>query len=455
MLIEAIKSEGLAHISYLICDGIQAAVVDPRRDCEIYVEKAAQQGARITHIFETHRNEDYAIGSVPLARLTGAKIYHGAELPFHYGNTVTDKDHFMVGRLRLEVIKTPGHTFESISVALADTDFSADPVAVFTGDALFIGDVGRTDFFPGREQETAENLYHSIFSKLLPLGDDVNIYPAHGAGSVCGAGLADREFSTLGFERKHNPMLQKSREEFIKYKMGERHYKPPYFSRMEKFNLEGPPPTAPAQPQPCSVKQLEQAMTDGAQVIDLRSPEAYAGAHIPGSIALPLDMIPAYAGWFLDYDRDIVLVNDDFAQVGAAVRYLYRIGYEKVTGFLAGGILAWEVSGHAYETIPDLFAGDLTERLKNAPASFTLLDVRSRDEFEEGHLPGAVHAYLGFLPAELKKLPAKLPAVTFCGSGRRAIIAASVLRNNGFKSVENCFGSMMACAALGATVVRN
>jgi hydroxyacylglutathione hydrolase len=243
MFLQIIRSEGLFHLSYLIGHDGRAAVIDPRRDCRIYVDMAHSRGARIEYIFETHRNEDYVIGSKELAHLTGAEIRHGGRLDFEYGRAVADGDTFDLGDLRLEILETPGHTFESISIAVTDTGFGEAPVAVFTGDALFVGDVGRTDFFPDRAEEVAGLLYESIFRKILPLGDQAILYPAHGAGSVCGEGMAEREFSTLGMERISNPVLQmKDRDVFIRFKASEHHDKPPYFRRMEKYNLEGSAP---------------------------------------------------------------------------------------------------------------------------------------------------------------------------------------------------------------------
>ncbi len=243
MFLEKIKSEGLAHLSYILGDGGKAAVIDPRRDCEIYRSIADREGCRITEIFETHRNEDYVIGSTELARRTGATIRHGAALPFSYGEAVTEGDEFRLGDLTLKILQTPGHTDESISIVLYERGAGDTPVGVFSGDALFIGDTGRTDFFPDRREEVAGLLYDSIFNKLLPLGDQTILYPAHGSGSVCGSTLSAREFSTLGLERRRNPGLQvKNRDEFVARKAEEFHYLPPYFQRMEILNLEGTPP---------------------------------------------------------------------------------------------------------------------------------------------------------------------------------------------------------------------
>ncbi len=453
MFIEKIKSEGLAHLSYIVGDGDEAVVIDPRRDSDVYVEIANREGVQIKHIFETHRNEDYVIGSCDLARRTGAAIHHGSGMDFAYGKTVQDGDEFAIGDLQLRVLHTPGHTMESISLVLADRNYGDTPVSVFTGDALFVGDVGRTDFYPDRAREVAGMLYDSIFNKLLPLGDQTILYPAHGAGSVCGDSMASREFSTLGHERRHNPALQKTgREEFIDYKVNEHHDQPAYFRKMEAYNKDGAPPLdGLPSPPPMTPTALVSAVQEGAVIVDLRSPEAFAGAFIPGSLAIPLDMLPAYAGYLLGYDHDLVLVPEYRGQVPVAVRYLVRMGYERIAGYLKGGMHAWEVSGREFDRIGAVHANALTERL-NGDADFTLLDVRKMPEFEAGRLDGAMHVFLGDLQSRLDKIDKSKPVVTFCGSGRRAIIAASILKRNGFKQVEDALGSMEACERVGCLI---
>jgi hydroxyacylglutathione hydrolase len=454
LFLERVHSPGLAHISYIVGDNGKAAVIDPRRDCDVYVEIANQHAARIAHIFETHRNEDYVIGSLELSAMTGADIYHGSELPFAYGNAVTEGDTFDLGDLRVQVLSTPGHTFESISLALADLSISEQPFAVFTGDALFVGDVGRTDFFPNRREETAGLLYDSIFGKILPLGDHVLVFPAHGAGSVCGANLSTREISTCGWERLHNPALQRTdRSEFILYKMAEHHHKPPYFTRMERYNLEGAPPLdRTSRPAPFGAREFEHAIGDGMVAVDTRGPEAFGGAHIPGSIAIPLELIPVYAGWLLSYDQPVGLVVDRLEDVRTAVEYLLRIGYDSVTAYLEGGMRAWQTDGREFEGVRQVHIGEIERRLDQRE-NFTLLDVRSGSEFRAAHLPRAVNIYLGELPNRLGELPPARPITTFCGSGHRAVIAASLLMRAGLTQVESCLGSMAAWRASGRPVV--
>ena len=454
MFMETIYTPGVAHLSYILGDGGQAAVIDPRRDTTIYLEIARRHGANITHVFETHRNEDYVIGSLDLAARSGAVIHHGSQLDFRYGAPVNEGDEFQLGDGKLSVLHTPGHTLESISIVYRDLAFSDDPLGVFTGDALFIGDVGRTDFFPDRAEEVAGMLYDSIFQKLLPLGDHVLLWPAHGAGSVCGSGMADRNFSTLGYERQHNPALQKGdRNAFIASKLAEDHFYPPYFKQMEKYNLEGPPPLVELpRPKSLAPNDFAQAMVDGMQVVDVRSPEAYAGAHLPGSFSLPLNMLPAFAGMFLEYTRPLGLVVEEDAQIDEAVRSLVRIGYDHIAAFLAGGLHAWETSGRRYESIPAIHIEDLEKRI-DAGDRFTLLDVRSQEEFQSGHLRGAKQIFVGDLPQKLDQIAGGRPVTTYCNSGQRAMIAASLLRQRGIEPVENCLGSLAACKSLACEMV--
>lgn len=455
MFLEVIRSKGLAHLSYILGHKGEAAVVDPRRDCRIYLETARQKGTAITRIFETHRNEDYVIGSRELARRTGAEIYHGSRLDFHYGRPVAEGDRFSVGDLVLTVLETPGHTDESISLSLTDAGFGSDPIGVFSGDVLFVGEVGRTDFFPDRAEEVTGLLYDSIFKKILPLGDHVILYPAHGAGSVCGEGMAEREFSTVGYERLFNPALQsRDREAFIQRKTGEQHYTPPYFRRMEKLNLEGCAPSVCElrEPRPMDAEAFKHRVSQGAFILDVRSPEAMGGALIPGSQGIPLEMVPSFAGWFLPYDEDIVLVVHDSGEVKQTRNFLLRLGYDRVAGFLEEGLHAWEISGSSYETIPSIHARELVQRIRKNE-DFTLLDVRTAAEFKKARLPDAKHVYLGELPGRLDEVPEDRPVVTFCGSGQRAVIAATILKKNGYENVENCLGSMAACGATGCPIL--
>lgn len=266
--------------------------------------------------------------------------------------------------------------------------------------------------------------------------------------------MADREISTLGYERRFNPALQVTgRAEFIGRKIREQHDHPPYFGEMERLNQNGsaPPVGDPVRVPPLSADVFEEETDKGAVILDVRSAEAMGGAMIPRSLGIPLDMLPAFAGWYLSYDRDILLVVQDGEEVDTAARFLSRLGYDRVSGFLDEGLHAWETTGRDYQTIPSIHARELVRRI-DTKEEFVLLDVRKESEFRSGHLPGALHIYVGELPDRLDLVPADRPIVTFCGSGKRAIIAATVLKQNGFRQVENCLGSMAACAAAGCPV---
>lgn len=443
MFLEKIKSPGLAHLSYIIGADGQAAVIDPRRDIEVYEEIAAANNARITWVFETHRNEDLVSGAGLLAGRTGATVYHGpnAAGDVRYAQTARDGTTVQLGDLRLKVMETPGHTDDSISIAAYDDANGKDAVAVFTGDALFIGDVGRTDFYPERAEEVAGLLYDSL-QRILELGDQAIVLPAHGAGSVCGSGMADRDFSTLGHERQNNPRLQiRDRDEFIRLKVAEHHYQPPYFRLMEALNLSG---TEPMQPQPVALG-IDDVKGLGDQVVrvDVRSTEAYASAHLPGSLCVPADKIPAFAGWFLEAEQRLVLIAENADQAWQAARHLGRIGFDRVEGYLAG-IMDWVTAGEPFATIEFADTATVEQRLNRKPADWQLLDVRGVEEVEAQRMPEAVHTYVGELPGKLHELDSNKSWTVMCASGQRAAIAASVLESNGYNNVDVYLGSMAA-----------
>lgn len=457
MFVEKVKSEGLAHLSYVVGAGAEAAVIDPRRDWSVYVEIARRYGCRIAHIFETHRNEDLVSGAAALSAATGAPVHHGPnpEAAVAYADTVREGDCFELGSLKLRVFETPGHTDDSLSFAIYDTDFGKEAVGVFTGDCLFIGDVGRTDFYPDRAEEVAGLLYDSLFKTLLPLGDQCLVYPAHGAGSVCGSGMADREFSSLGYERRNNPMLQiTDRDAFIRHKVGEHHYQPPYFREMERINLEGAEAaTAPLAPPPLPPKAFSEVVKRGAVPVDTRGITAFLGSHVPGSLALPVGMIPAFAGWLLETGTPIALIASDGTAAEQAARHLARIGYDSVRGMLKGGLASWATAGNGFGSVPVVDVDTVKQRVSDKPAGWTLLDVRGLDEVEAGIVPGAQHIYAGELPSKLDRLSKDGSTTVMCGSGARATIAASVLLRHGFRDVDVFLGSMQAWKARGRETV--
>ena len=454
MFIEKIKSEGLSQLSYLVGGGGKAVVIDPRRDCEIYIEKATQLGCRITHIFETHRNEDLISGAPVLASMTGARVYHGPNAAgnVEYAETLAEGDSCTTGEVRVEVLETPGHTDDSVSYVLHDQAFGDDAVAVCTGDALFVGDVGRTDFYPDRAEEVA-GLLHDSLQKLLRLKDHVYVLPAHGAGSVCGDNMANRDFSSIGYERKHNPMLQiTDRKEFIAAKLDEQHYQPPYFRLMEKLNLEGGTPTARVLvPKPLDMAEFRE-ISERTVLVDVRDVSAYLGAHVPGSFALPVGMLAAFAGWLLKPEDTLTLIADNDTQAEAAARHLARIGFDKVAGYFALPMPAWAANGLAFESVPTLAVEDVAQRVEEQPDNWQLLDVRSHSEVEGGVIAGANHIYVGHVPEKVDSLSADTHYTVMCASGARATVAASVLLNNGIRNVDVFMGSMGAWQNAGHSV---
>ena len=455
MFLKKIKSEGLSQNSYFIGSDNEAVVIDPRRDCQVFIDIAQQEEMTIKWIFETHRNEDYVIGSIELAQRTGAEIYHGSKLDFKYGQPLEGGQEFLFGKLKLTAIETPGHTDESMSYALADVDTSEKPLMVFTGDTLFVGDVGRTDLYgPNEAPRLAEELFDSIFNKLLPLGDEVIIYPAHGAGSVCGGDISQREESTLGIERTLNPVLQKKREEFIEHKVSEHHSRPTYFLRMEQYNLEGPPvlDRLPI-PVPLKPKAFLEQIKQGAIVVDTRKPSAFGGAHIKGSISIWLERIPSYAGWVLSYDKPILLVLEDKNYLENAVRLLYRLGYDNITGYLVGGIEGWYKQALPVEHFGLLSVHELKKWL-NQENSLFLLDVREENDWEQGHIPGSVNIFSGYLQDRIKELPKDKSIIVICKVGNRASLGASVLSQAGFKEVHNVLGGMIAWKSAGYDITK-
>lgn len=456
MNFKRIKSEGLAHVSYFISSESEACVIDPRRDIEDYIEAAYEEDATIKYIFETHRNEDYVIGSMELAQDGNAEIYHGPGLNFKYGNTLQEGQEFRIGNLKITWLYTPGHTDESVSYVLYDLDSGPEPIMVFTGDALFIGDTGRIDMYgEDEERRLAGNLYDSLFNKILPLGDHVIVCPAHGSGSVCGANISEREQSTIGIEKKQNPALKlTNKEEFIRFKMDENHFYAPYFQMMEKYNLEGAPllKTRP-KPKPMSPKEFQAKMEKGAFCVDTRDPTDFGGAHIAGAYNIILDGLPLFSGWVLTYDKPLLLIVKDYKDLEEAIRFLNRLGYDNIIGYLTGGIIGWYSHNFPTKSIPLLTARELKEKIENNEDIF-ILDVRSQDEWKGGHIESAHHIYIGELKTKLDQVPHGKQIVTLCGNGTRASLAASLLRKEGYKNVMNVLGSMKAWNSGGYPVVK-
>jgi hydroxyacylglutathione hydrolase len=442
MLFKRFESEGLAHYSYLIGDGGRAVVIDPRRDCDVYVQAATQEGTRVTHVLETHRNEDYVIGSVELASRTGAVILHSAhdDLAYGYGEPIRDGDTLKIGRLRLEALHTPGHTLGHMSYLLYEP--GGAPWIVFTGDTLFAGDVGRTDFY-GRDrlEEITGLLYESLFHKILPLGDEVIVCPAHGAGSVCGTAIADRTWTTIGLERKHNPKLQYTdKADFVQH-VGRMLEYPPYFRMMEKLNLEGPPILGRLpSPTPLSPEVFAKRAED-AHVLDTRMELGFGSAHVSGALSIWEEGVSSFAGWFLSYDKPVLLVTET-NDVSRAVRYLIRLGFDRLDGFLAGGMLAWHKAGLDSRRIEAATVQDLCHLL-DTDEDVWVLDIRSDEEVERKEIPVAHHIHITQLLERLGEVPRDRPVYIFCGSGLRSMIAASLLRRDGRENLTVVLGGLM------------
>ena len=455
LFFEHIVSRGLAHNSYLIGSGTTAAVIDPRRDCRFYLELASRHECSITHIFETHRNEDYVIGSLELQRQCGAEIYHGSRMDFSYGNPVMEGDRFTLGSLEITVIETPGHTEESISLVVRDPGVSDQPYMVFCGDTLFAGDIARTDFF-GRERngEMAEKIFSSITEKLLPLGDGVIVCPAHGAGSVCGGDIADLPFTTVGYERRTNPVLLLGKKRFVEKRLTEVPYVPPNFRTMETYNQHGAP-LRDREPflRPLTVADVNAACKTGCQLIDIRAPTSFSAGHIPGSLSIWQNGISAFLGWYAGNEKPIIFI-DDFNQNTEDVRLqCFRMGFDNTAGFLAGGFSAWARAGLEIATLPTCSVRELLEFLGTKHAF--LLDVRDiRNRRAVGHIPGSVHVYVGELPQHLDRVPTAEPVYVYCDTGYKGSLAASYLAAQDYRNVTNVLGGMTAWKQAGYRIER-
>lgn len=447
MILRKFKTPGIAHVAYLIGDRGEAAIVDPRRDVDEYLSFARQNGLRIRWVVETHRQEDFVFGSAELAKITGAKIVTGDHELFGHGDIqLRDGERLPVAGMTLQALHTPGHTPESTCYAVYLPDAPKRAWAAFTGDTLFIGETGRTDLTDRRRTgENAALLFDVIHQKLLPLGDQTILLAAHGSGSVCGGNIAERDDSTIGFERSYNPVFVKSRDEFVAAKIRERIPRPPYFQHMEKVNLRGglPPGKKPSAVPLLSPKDFASESKLGV-VIDAREPEAFAGGHLPGSLSIWLAGLPVFGGWLADENSRIFLVLDRIDDLESALLHLSRIGIDGVEGVLAKGFEGWRDAGLPIERSDTISARELGHSLDR----HAVLDVRDDSEFEdEGHIPGATHLYVGYLDQHLRRVEQDLkgkPVAVVCSVGHRAGVATSILRRHGFGQVANVLGGMTA-----------
>jgi hydroxyacylglutathione hydrolase len=438
----------------MVCSKNEAIVIDPRRDCQIYADIASKWGAIIKYIYETHRNEDYVVGSLELSKIAGSKVFHGKGLKWGYGEAVKDNQEFYLGSLKIRALHTPGHSPESTSYVLYDTESEDQAVIVFTGDLILVGDVGRTDFLGSKMTPMmSEKMYDSIINRLLPLGESVIMCPAHGSGSVCGGKIKEREISTLGIEKATNPMLKLSKEDFIAYKIAEQHETPPYFKKMEEYNLKGPPILGNLlSPPSLKSSTFRDKMRKNAQIIDTRSPSAFGGTHIKGSYSLPPKRL-SYVGWVLTYDRPILLVIENIEALDFSVRNLVRLGFDRIEGYLVGGVESWYKDGLPFAEVHLISVQDLRRRIISQD-DVTIIDVRRRSEWDEGHIEGSTHFYLGQLEKNADKILKQKPVVVICKTGNRSSFGASIFLRKGFKKVYNCLGGIEAWNKSGFPLIQ-
>ena len=450
MFFQRLKTPGLGHNAYVLAcgDGL-AVVIDPRRDVDDYLRLARENDLSIAYVLETHRQEDFEFGSRTLAHMTGAKIVGGSHALF--GETdvkLEDDEELKVGTTRLVALATPGHTPESMSYAVYVADSGDKCWGVFTGDALFVGDTGRTDLpDPEKTGENAGILYDAIHRKIAPLGEHTLLFPAHGAGSACGGNISARDDSTLGIEKATNPVFRKSRRDFVAHKLAEKMARPPYFLHLEKVNLlPGRPLKSPLAARVLQPMEFQQRMREGV-VIDTRSPEAFAAAHIPGAYNIWLDGLAAFGGWVADESSRIFLIADGADAMDLAVMSLARIGIDSVEGILAKGIESWRDQGLPLESIATTSAAETANWMQQGRVH--VLDVRDEYEWDEKHIAGALHRYVGHLEDKLPLLPKDGEIVVHCNVGHRSGVAASILKRNGFTRIHNMLGGISAWEKLG------
>lgn len=447
----------LAHASYLICADGAAAVVDPQRDVEQYIAEAAAQGCTIKYVIETHLHADFVSGHKELAARTGAEIVFGAkaeaEVPHR---AVKDGDELHVGPVILRILETPGHTPEGISILVIEPAVSAEPQKVLTGDTLFIGDVGRPDLAGARGYTTAMMaglLYDSLHDKLLKLADAVEVYPAHGAGSMCGRNMSKETSSTIGQQRQFNYALQPmARDEFVRLMTADLPEQPAYFARDAEINRTGASALhelpRPAALMPDDVAQL---MKQRVVVLDVRAAAEFGAGHVPGSLNVGLGgQFAIWAGSLIAPEADIILVADGAAQVDEAALRLARVGLERVLGYLRDGVAAWRASGGALAVVPQISVAELKEMIETEP-DLQVLDVRRAPEYAGGHVPPAQSAPLAQLDKQLAALdldPTR-PLAVICAGGYRSSAATSILAQHGYADLRNVTGGTSAWTNAG------
>jgi len=439
----------LAHASYMIGSDGEAAVVDPRRDVDIYVEEARARGLEIRHIIETHLHADFVSGHHELAHRTGAKIYFGAKAGAKFEHVpVCEGDEIRMGDVVLRFLETPGHTPESVSILVVDRAVSEVPKAVLTGDTLFIGDVGRPDLLGSKmsAQELAGMLYDSLHGKLLALPDSVEVYPAHGAGSLCGRNISSETSSTIGQQRQFNYALRPMpKEEFVRMMTTDLPEAPDYFARDVAINRDGASELAEL-PDPAALgaRDVEALQKKGAIVLDMRPAAQYGAGHVAGSLHIGLSgQFASWAGALISPKAPILLVAEDEEQVREARVRLSRVGIENVAGYLAGGLLEWHRAGLPLATTEQIGVEELDARIREGRAG-RVVDVRRPGEWQAGHIAGAVNVPLNTLEQHAAELPKEEPVAVMCAGGFRSSIGTSILELQGFTKITNVVGGMAA-----------
>ncbi len=435
----------LAHASYLIGSEGIAAVIDPQRDVDIYLEAASRLGLKIEHVIETHLHADFVSGHHELAERTGAQIYLGDQSGARFPHTaVKDGDSVQFGQCRLSFLQTPGHTPESVCILLTDLETSPEPKLVFTGDTLFVGDVGRPDLSPNHTpQQLAALLYSSLHEKLMALPDDVEIFPAHGAGSLCGRQMGSERSSTIGKERRFNYALQaRSSEEFIHLLTDSLPPRPEYFQQDVEMNRQGAP-SLDGLPhlEPLPADEVLRLQSEGAIVLDTRPAMEFAVAHVPHSVHIALS--GQYASWaarLLGLGTPLILAGEDPDHIRESQLRLARVGIENVKGYLDGGIHGWIQGGYTLDYIPQISVQEFKELRESEPGHIAVLDVREPSEVSTGAIDDSIRIPLSQVKARATELdPSKL-LVVHCKGGFRSSIATSLLRRAGFRDIANLTG---------------
>ncbi len=446
----------LAHASYLVGSDGEAAVVDPQRDVEQHVEEARARGLIIRYVIETHLHADFVSGHLELAQRTGAQIVIGARAGAAFPHrAVRDGDEIRLGRVVLRFLETPGHTPESTSILVIDTEASPEPRLVLTGDTLFIGDVGRPDLV-GAQGHTAEQmaamLYDSLHDKLLKLDDAVEVFPAHGAGSLCGRNISRDTSSTIGEQRRSNYALEPMpKERFVRMMTSDLPEAPAYFAMDAALNREGPGPIG-GRSTPARLSPAEVALhaNQGGVVLDVRPGAAFGAGHVPRSLNIGLGgQFAPWAGTLLDPTRPVVIVAEDEAGVKEAAMRLARVGLERVDGYLDGGIAAWHRAGLELDRLPQMPVNELKAQIDEGRAVLQIVDVRRPDEYRAGHIPGAVNYPLDRLPGLARELDRSRPTAVACAGGYRSSAASSLLQGRGFHDLYNIVGGTSAWIAAG------